>query len=104
MLPVLVILTAALAWLVTVGVVQVQVIDAARESARELARSESRDESIAAGRRVAPSGARFEIATGARTVSVRVSAEVRGPGGVFAGLLPPYTAHATAVAAREPGS
>jgi len=103
-LPLLVVLAAGLAWLLTVGVVQVQVIDAARESARALARSDQRDEAIALGRRVAPEGARFGVSASERTVTVSVSADVRGPGGVFARLFPAYTAHASAVAATEPGS
>ncbi len=40
-LPVLVLVTAALAWLVALGVAQVRVVDAARETARAIARGES---------------------------------------------------------------
>ncbi|MFL6060816.1 MAG: TadE family type IV pilus minor pilin [Marmoricola sp.] len=102
-LPVLVVLVAALAWLVCLGVTQVRIVDAARETARALARSESTEVAVDDGRQVAPDGAEFEIHRGAGTVTVMVTVPVGGAGGVFASLLPRFTARATAVAAVEPG-
>ena len=53
------------------------------------------------GRRVAPDGA-HQRPRGRRAVVVRVSSEVRGPGGLFR-FLPGSTVDAEAVAAKEPG-
>lgn len=103
MLPVLVVLAAALAWLVALGVTQVKVVDAAREAARSLARSDSEASALAIGRQVAPEQARFSVRREAGEVVVTVSARVRGPGGVFQ-FLPGFQARATAVAATEPDS
>lgn len=100
-IPVLVVLSAALSWLVCLGVAQVRVVDAAREAARSLARSQDESTALALGRRVAPDGADFTIRREAGTVEVIVTARVRGPGGVFE-FLPGYSARATAVAQTEP--
>lgn len=100
-LPTLVLLTVALAWLVSLGVAQVRVVDAARETARAAARSESDAQAIGLGRRVAPDGATVRVSRGADEVVVRVSAPVRGPGGVL-GWLGPAVVSSRAVAAQEP--
>lgn len=102
-LPVLVLLTVALAWLVALGVSQVKVVDAARETARAVARGDGEGAGTAIGRRIAPDGARIRVSTGSGQVVVEVSAQVRGPGGVF-GFLPGFPAHARAEAVQEPGS
>lgn len=99
-LPVLVILTAVLAWMVALGVTQARVVDAARETARALARGEAESVSQGYGRRVAPDGARFRITRSDGEVRVEVDAKVSGPGGVF--TLPGFLAHSTAVARVEP--
>ena len=103
MLPVLVLLALGLAWLVTLGATQVRVLDAARETARAAARGEDLSTSVGLGRRVASDGARFSVRDEGDTIEVRVDAPVRGPGGIFA-FLPTYSASASAVAAKEPGS
>lgn len=100
-LPTLVVLTVALAWVVSFGVTQVRVVDAARETARAAARSDATVDAAALGRRVAPRGARVSVSTGPETVVARVTATVRGPGGVFAGLGP-VTVSSEAVAVAEP--
>jgi hypothetical protein len=100
-LPLLVGVTLGLVWLVALAVTQVRVVDAARETARALARDEPRAEAVALGRGVAPDGASFEVGTADDTVRVRVVAEVSGPGGVFA-FLPAVDVDSEAVAAREP--
>jgi hypothetical protein len=102
-LPVLVLFALGLAWLVALGGTQVRALDAARETARAVARGEDLDTSLGLGRRVATAGARITVHDEGDTVAVTVDAPVRGPGGIF-GLLPSYHARATAVAAQEPGS
>jgi Flp pilus assembly protein TadG len=102
-LPVLVLVALALAWLVALGATQVRALDAARETARALARGEASDISVGLGRRVATPGAAISVTDEGDTILVTVDAPVRGPGGVF-GFLPTYHARARAVAATEPGS
>jgi Flp pilus assembly protein TadG len=99
-LPVLIVLTAALAWLVALGVTQARVVDAARETARALARGDEVSVSEQYGRRIAPDGARIRITRGDGEVQVEVSSQVSGPGGVF--KLPGFLARSTAVARAEP--
>jgi hypothetical protein len=100
-LPVLIAVTIGLAWLLALAATQVRVVDAARETARAAAREDSRSTAVALGRRVAPDGARFVVREEGDTVVVRVRADVRGPGGLFA-FLPGVQVDAEAVAAREP--
>ena len=99
-LPVLVLLTLALVWLLALAAAQTRVVDAAREVARAVARDEPRAEALSLGRRVAPAGADIRVATGGGHVVVDVSAEVRGPGGLIR-FLPGVTVEAEAVAAAE---
>jgi hypothetical protein len=100
-LPVLVALTAALVWLVSLATTQVRVVDAARETARALARHESREIAVGLGERIAPAGSQFTVRQGDRLVRVHVEAEVTGPGGLF-DFLPAVGVDAEAVAAQEP--
>jgi hypothetical protein len=100
-LPLLLGVTLGLVWLVALAVTQVRVVDAARETARALARDEPQAAAVALGRRVAPDGASFEVEAADDTVRVRVVAEVSGSGGVFA-FLPAVDVDSEAVAAREP--
>ena len=100
-LPVLVAVTLGLVWLVSLGVAQVRVVDAARETARAVARDESSGQAVALGKRVAPAGARINVHDQGSTVQVVVTAEVRGPGGLF-DFLPSVGVDATTVAAKEP--
>ena len=55
---------------------------------------------VALGRRVAPDGAQFRVRSGEGQVVVDVTAEVRGPGGLFR-FAPGVTVEARAVAAAE---
>lgn len=82
-LPVLLAVTLGLAWLLSLGVAQVRVVDAARETARALARGDPQTAAVARGQRVAPDGARFSIRSGGDLVTVVVTGRVRGPGGLF---------------------
>jgi hypothetical protein len=89
-----------LAWLVSMGVAKVQVVDAARETVRAVARDEPRGRAVELGGRIAPPGSRFSVVDEGRTVRVQVTATVRGPGGMF-GFLPAIEVDADASAAKE---
>ena len=102
-LPTLVALTLALVWLLSLAVVQTRVVDAARESARALARSEEPARAVELGARIAPADAHITTSESGGTVTVRVTAPVRGPGGLLA-FLPDFEVDARAVAAKEEAS
>ena len=99
-LPLLVAVTTGLVWLLAVGAAQVRTVDAARETARVVARGDAVDDAVARGLRVAPEGSRVEVASGGSEVRVVVAGAVAGPGGMF-GFLPPVRTRAEAVAAAE---
>lgn len=101
-LPVLIAVAIGLAWVVSLGVAHVRVVDAARETARALARDEQPAAALSLGRRVAPQGATISVQERTGTLVVTVSAEVRGPGGLFR-FLPGVEVDAEAVAAKEQG-
>ncbi len=82
-LSVLLLVTAALAWLVAVGVAQVRCVDAARDAARAVAREESFAVARRMATRVAPDGARIDIRAGADAARVRVSYRATLPGRLF---------------------
>jgi hypothetical protein len=100
-LPVIVVFTVAMAWLVCVGLAQLRALDAAREVARAAARSESADTAAGLGRRVAPDGSRVSVREEQDTVVATVVSPVRGPGGLLA-HLGTIQVTASAVSAREP--
>ena len=100
-LPALVAVTIGLVWLLSVGFAQMRVVDAARETARSLARGDPEANARAVGRRVAPPAASLSIATAGDRITVVATASVRGPGGVFA-FLPGCAVRSEAVAVREP--
>ena len=102
-LPILAVFALGLAWLVSLGVAQVRVTDAAREAARVLARGEPIAQAALLGRQVAPAGATVQVQRGGDTVRVRVQAPVRGPAGLFR-FLPAFRVQGESVAAREPSS
>lgn len=102
-LPVLVMMTAVLAWIVTFGVSEVKAVDAARETARALALGEDEATSTSLGRQVAPNGATIQIQDRRDTVVVTVRAQIRGPGRLL-GSIQGGSVHAEAVAVREPAS
>jgi hypothetical protein len=99
-LPVLVAVALGLAWVLAMAATQVRVVDAAREVARSAARDDSRSQSLALGRRVAPQGATVSLRTDGDAVVAQVRATVRGPGGLF-GFLPAVVVRSEAVAATE---
>jgi len=100
MLPLLVLTTLALVWLLSLAAAQTRVVDAAREVARAVARDEPRAGAVDLGRRIAPPGSHIRVRTGDGRVVVGVVAEVRGPGGLFR-FTPGVTVDAEAVAALE---
>ena len=99
-LPMLVAVTVGLVWLLAVGAAQVRTVDAARETARAVARGDAESVAVARGLQVAPPGSTVTVTRGAGEVRVTVTGRVRGPGGLFADLPSP-TVRATAVAAEE---
>jgi len=99
-LPVIVAVVLGLVWLISLGATHVRVVDAARETARALARDEQRSTAIELGARVAPEGARFSVQEQGSTVVVTVASDVHGPGGLFR-FLPSVVVDAEAIAARE---
>ncbi len=100
-LPLIVVFTLSMAWLISIGITQVRVLDAARETARAAARSESPDAALSLGRRVAPAGSRIHVAEKGDTIVVRVSSPVGGPAALF-GRWSHFQVQAEAVAALEP--
>jgi Flp pilus assembly protein TadG len=100
-LPLIAVFAVSMAWLVSVGITHVRAVDAARETARAAARSESTRGAVALGNRVAPSGSRISVGRDEGTVVVTVSSPVNGPAGLF-GRWASFWVEAEAVAAREP--
>lgn len=101
-LPGLVGVVLALVWLLSLGIAQVRTVDAARETARALARGDDPGVAIDRGRRVGPDGTSITVTHAGARVSATATAEVHGPGGLF-GFLPGVRLHAEAVAAEESG-
>jgi len=99
-LPLLVALTLGLVWLLAVGAAQVRTVDAARETARALARGDDQAAAVGRGLQVAPEGSHIEISRGGGEVRVTVTGRAEGPDGLLAGLPSPEL-HAVAVAADE---
>ena len=98
-IPILVLVAFGLCWLVSLAVAQIKTIDAARETARSLAREDPRAEAVSLGRRVAPSGAEFTVEESGGLITVTVRAPIAAPGGLF--RFPGFDAHAEVVAAPE---
>ncbi len=102
-LPILVAVTIGLVWLLSVGVAQIRTVDAARETARSVARGDDLGEAVVRGQRVAPEGARVVVATTDGQVVATATGHVPGPGGLFS-FLPGVEVSAQAVAVAEEGS
>lgn len=102
-LPLLVAVTIGLVWLLSLGAAQVRAVDAARETARALARGDAQAEAVARGEEVGPAGTRVAVSREGDRVRATATATVRGPGGLFR-FLPSVHLEATAVAAAEGAS
>jgi hypothetical protein len=100
-LPVLLVVTLLMVWLISVATTQVRVVDGAREAARQAARGESDAVAVRHGAKVAPTGADFSVSRSGDQVRVTAVARVEGPGGLFA-FVPGLTVEAETVAVREP--
>jgi len=98
-LPLLLAVTIGLVWLLAVGAAQVRTVDAARETARAVARGDPVAEAVLRGRRVAPPGSAVSVHDDGSQVTAVVVGHVEGPGGLF--RLPGATVSAHAVAAVE---
>jgi Flp pilus assembly protein TadG len=98
--PLLVALTVGLVWLLSVGLAQIRMVDAAREAARAAARGETTAQAEAQAQEVAPVGTRVELSTAGDQVTVTVTGSSRPPGGLL-GFLPAVTLQAQAVTAVE---
>ena len=68
-----------LLWIVSLGFTQVQLVDAAREAARLVARGESTAAASDVARRQAPPGAQVRVSMDDGLVTVRVTARSRLP-------------------------
>ena len=99
-LPLLLAVTIGLVWLLAVGAAQVRVVDGAREAARALARGDPESAAFARAEQVAGSGSRVAASYGEGEVTVTVSRELPGPGGLF-DAWPGVRLRAEAVAAAE---
>lgn len=99
-LPLLLAVTAGLAWLLAVGVAQVRTVDAARETARALARGDDPAAAVTVGERVAPAGVRISISRDEGRIVVHARGRMGGPGGLFS-ALPGADLDAEAVALDE---
>ena len=100
-LPLIAIFTLSMAWLVSIGITDVRAIDAARETARSAARTDSSGEASSLGLRVAPDGSHITISRSRGAVVARVSSPVNGPAGLF-GRWARFHVTAEATAAEEP--
>ena len=99
-IPVLMLVTMALAWLVTLGIAQVRCLDAAREAARLAARGEPAEVVRAAAQRAGPPGVRASVDHSGEAVTVDVEAVVV-PDVPLLDQLPGVTLHADATSVAE---
>ncbi|UYM03371.1 TadE family protein [Solicola gregarius] len=76
-IPVLIVLTLVLAWIVSLGIAQVRLVDAAREAARMTARGDSESKATQLAERIAPDGSVVEIDSADGVAEVRVKLVVR---------------------------
>jgi Flp pilus assembly protein TadG len=100
-IPLLVSLTVGLAWILAIGLAQVQMVDAARETARAGARGDSQEAALTRGRQVAP-GADVTVTMSDGEVVATASDTVAPPGGLLS-FLPAVHVHAQAVTSAETG-
>ena len=89
------------AWLLAAGQLQARLTDAARATARELARGDSTVDAIAAGHRITPD-ARVEVLRDDRLIQVSARQELHGPGPVLSGLQRTLTATVVTEPEQDP--
>lgn len=98
----LVVVMAGMAWVVSLVAMQARCVDAARDTARAVARGESSAASQAEGRRSAPAGADIVVRIAHGVATVEVSVDARPPWPVLS-HLPGVPVSGRAVVALEPG-
>jgi hypothetical protein len=79
-LPLVSLVAVALAWVVSIGIAQVRVVDAARDAARAVARGDTDQAAAAAARRTAGGSVSVDIRHREGLVSVTVSQRATAPG------------------------
>jgi hypothetical protein len=99
-LPVVALFGLGMLWMIALGVAQVQLVDAARDAARSLARGDVATVARAYGVRSAPDGSSFRFVDTGSSVEVAVRARVTAPGWLLL-PLPSVTLQATATAPTE---
>jgi hypothetical protein len=99
-LPLLVLVTWTMVWLVSLGSAQAELVDAARETARALARGDAEPVAIARGRDSAPAGTVIEVVREGAMVQVVARVDVAAPVATF-GLMVAHE-HAEATTEVEP--
>ena len=102
-LPLVAAFCLGLIWMVSVGIDQVRVVDAARDAARSLARGDDQGTAAAAARRTAPAGSRVTFKESGATATATVSARVSAPRWLLV-PLPSVTVDSTATLDLEVGS
>ncbi len=79
-LPIVAAFALTLIWMLSVGIAQVQAVDAARDAARAIARGEDDEQAIAQAQRTAAEGSRVDVKRGDGSVKVTVSVSAGAPG------------------------
>jgi hypothetical protein len=99
-LPVVAMFALGMLWVITLGVAQVQAVDAARDAARSLARGDDPAVARAYAGRSAPAGSILRFSDTGSSVRVTVLSQVRAPRWLLL-PLPSVTLRATATAPAE---
>ncbi|NEA35611.1 TadE family protein [Streptomyces sp. SID13031] len=102
-LPVLLAVLAVGLWLVGTVITNIRCIDAARDTARAVARGESVESAKQVGQRTAPLGATITVTRRDQTIQVEVVAVAPQRSGLLA-ALPQSSPRATATIQAEPDS
>ncbi len=79
-MPLLAVFMLVLVWLLSLGITQVRVVDAARDGARAAARGENGQTAQEAARQSAPDGAQVRISEHGDMVTVTVQVDAEPPG------------------------
>lgn len=99
-LPLIAAFALVLVWMIAVGIAQVQVVDAARDAARALARGDDEAAAVEAADRTAPDRATVSSSRTGDTVTVTVSSHQEAPSWLLV-PLPDVTLDATATVQLE---
>lgn len=91
-----------LLWIVSLGLTQVRLADASRETARMVARGEQIDDAEAVARKHAPHGASVRVRTDDGVVTVTVSARSELPIPFFSGVGSRTMSSTSAAADEQP--